>query len=59
MMKSDKVIEAGNKQGKGSTSEEKEKVQRIKSQMQQYQSEEEISFAQEVQQSFEKNENVK
>ena len=53
MMKSDKVIEAGNKQGEGSTSEEKEKLQRIKSQMQQYLSEEEPSFAQEVQQSFE------
>jgi hypothetical protein len=26
MIKSDKVIEAGNKQGKGSTSEEKEKL---------------------------------
>ena len=59
MMKSDKVIEAGNKQGKGSTSEEKEKLQRIKSQMQQYLSEEENSFAQEVQQSFEKNEDTK
>jgi len=34
LMKSDKVIEAGNKQGEGSITEEKEKLLRIKSQMQ-------------------------
>ena len=58
-MKSDKVIEAGNKQGEGSITEEKEKLLRIKSQMQQYLSEEEPSFAHEVQQSFKKNEDMK